>query len=251
MRFQPIWMVIPLILFAGIALFIFSPAPSPIQTASCLSADRSAYSYIPPAVFSNLPPSPACIRSLSDAFARNQIEDEFFLTSEYYLQPEFYPSFFTEGIPQWSSPVPSYYGAVGFGAFPISRTLNLTPNQPRTIRVFFHSGYGVRSTQGARLTYQILHGTSQDVLVSLDENASTGFLLGPTFPKFSSSWVYPVDITLTLSRPLVTPITLTFHTAPPSPEISSYGKSSSSRYFDITEYIGSRQAFQVVLAPSS
>ncbi len=229
------------------SFFASSPSFIPVQ---CVHADRLSYR-LPLSVFEDLPSLPACIISSSRSIASGALTDFSFFDSSYYVQPEFYPSFLSEGIQQWTTPVSTHYGAVGFGSFPNEVKVSLSPGQTKHVRIFFHSGFGVRSFQGGRIVLDSVSNNSSSLfLVSLDENSSNGFLLGPTFPKFDSSWSRPVDVSLTLLQSLSEETVLTFSTASPPASLSQSWSSSHSRYFSITEFMGPRPAFRIVVRPS-
>ena len=99
------WFVFPaagvLVVLGVYFLFFISSSLQPVQ---CVHVDRVSYG-LPLSVFESLPPLPACIISSSRSVSSGSVSDLSFFTSEYYLQPEFYPSFLSEGLSQWTSPV--------------------------------------------------------------------------------------------------------------------------------------------------
>lgn len=231
--------------------FIQSPSSSSFSIFGCENVDRSTYA-IDSRVFSDLPTPPACLTSVARAFEHHWFSDAFFFSPDYYLQPEFYPSFFTDGLSKWNTPVASQYGAVGFGAFPHVQTLRASPGSTTPVRVFFHSGFGVRSYQGVRLTaITEIPEDADEVIVSFDSSSQSGFLLGPSFPKFSPNWVVPVDMNVYVS-PTVPfhRIVVSIDTIPLEGSVSSaLAESSPGTYYQSTDFIGSRTAFTLIVIP--
>jgi hypothetical protein len=230
--------------------FFFS-TQTPFSFSDCHALDRSVYS-LPPGVFENLPPLSACFVSAAYTFESGAFRDASFFTSSYYLQPEFYPSFFTQGLPQWQNPIGTHYGVVGYGAYPSFQILSIRPGETKTVRVFFYSGFGVRGYQGAALQPVFQNPAHASfVSVFLDENATNGFLLGPNFPKFSREWVKPVDITIALS-PAAPPdeIILAVETRAPPLRIQEAG-AALPYYSSITQFVGERPAFYLTIVPTT
>lgn len=229
---------------AGFLYFSYSTPPSSTLSpiSGCIDVNRSSYA-VSPLVFASLPSPPACLISSSRAFVSRQFSDASFFSPDYFLQPEFYPTFFSEGLPKWTLPTPQTMGVIGYGAFPHYDRLVVLPGESKSIRFFFHSSFGVRSFQEGRLLIQFARPADENALIiSLDKNASSGFGVGPTFPIFHPSWVKPVDINV--FRPLSSreTIWITLVTAPPSSEYSSSAPPSSVSY-GFTDFIGSRLVY--------
>ncbi len=240
-----------MVLLVSLFFMFSSSSPEPLQAidSGCVSADRSAYG-VSLDVFSKLPPLPSCIRSASSAFASGTFTDVFFFSSDFYLQPEFYPSFFTDGLGKYSSPTPTHYGAVGYGAFPHSIRRELLPSVSVKERIFFHSGFGVRSYQGGhlRVEYAIPEDAGH-VQVVLDPSSSSDFLLGPAYPVFSPLWVRPVDLTITMGPGSpYRDVIIYLVTDAPSGEFMEAQQSLYSGIFNsFTDYVGSQRVATLVL----
>lgn len=236
------------IVIIGVALFFFLQNQQPFQPPiiSCASIDRSTYG-LHPAVFDELPAPNACVLTARNALRGGNFTDIFFFTPADYLQPEFYGNFEQEGVKYWTSPSPYHYGAVGFGAFPQDQDITLSPGESKRLRVFLHAGFGVRTTQGLSISPKYGHPLDAErVQVDLSQEVREGFVLGPTFPKFSSEWVKPIDFVVSVA-PTSGPgtITIGFTTQPPSNQMEAVFRSEYGFYFNGTDYIGSQIPFQV------
>lgn len=234
--------------------FLFTSSSSsllPVPDSACRSADRSSYG-VDSAVFSRLPSLPACILSVSDSFNNRQFTDSFFFAPDYYLQPEFYPSFFTEGLSKFTSPVATHYGAVGYGAFPHEWVVPRDSSRVHSTRIFFHSGFGVRSFQAGSLDVEFaIPEDAGHVVVSLDSSSSEGFFLGPSFPIFHPSWVKPVDVSVSVkpSAPY-REIVVYLVTRPPSSSFMDSVSPIAGSLYSLTDWVGSQRVITLVIRPS-
>jgi len=252
-------LVIGLFLLAAatILFFLFFSSPSrpffSVDTiAQCVDVNRSAYN-LSPAIFSELPPAPKCFTTIVSAYRSGQFTDTSFFSSDYYLQPEFYPNFTSQGLFAWTLPPHTHYGATGYGAYPNYHIISSsTFSSPTIIPFFVFSGFGVRSLQRMTLDVRFENPSDADFFsIELDESSRAGFILGPTFPKFSSDWVHPVALTLTprspasFSRPVII-LVRTIRTT------SSFedSRSDSLPFFDSVDYTGERDIFRVIITPS-
>lgn len=237
--------IILIFFFAGAWLFsqqVFTPP----TISGCISIDRSSYG-INPAIFDELPAPTKCALSSVQAFRDGSFHDPFFFSREDYLQPEFYGNFESEGIKYWTAPTPNYYGAVGFGAFPQEQVISLLPGESKRMRVFLHAGYGIRTTQGMSLHPRYGHPLDAErVQVELPEDVRTGFILGPSFPKFSKEWARPIEVEISVS-PHSAPgtITISFVSNPPDSQAEAAFRGAHALYFNATDYIGSQVPFQI------
>ncbi len=238
------------VLCAG-AWFFFSTSSRPVFSVdsieNCRDVNRESYS-ISPSVFSDLPPVPKCFGSVVSAFRDNSFSDISFFDSSYYLQPEFFPNFLSEGLHVWQSPDYTHYGAVGFGSYPSFSTVS--SSQKSSTRFFIFSGFGVRSIQSVSLRWSFENPSDANYFsVSLDDSSSRDFLLGPTFPKFHSTWVRPVTLTIAPRDPgVVRPAFLTIHTVRSSADFSLHPLTAVYPFFDSTDYVGEKVVYQVTLS---
>lgn len=252
----PFLPIIGVLILAGVLLgwWFFSTGSSSslvVPDSSCRSADRSSYG-VDLAVFSRLPSPPSCILSVSDSFNNRQFTDSSFFAPDYYLQPEFYPSFFTEGLSKFTSPVATHYGAVGYGAFPHEWVVSRDSSQVHATRIFFHSGFGVRSFQSGSLGVEFeIPEDAAHVDVSLDSSSSEGFILGPSFPVFHPSWVKPVDVSVEV-RPSAPyrEIVVYLVTRPPSSSFMGSVSPLPGSLYSLTDWVGPQRVITLVIRPS-
>lgn len=218
----------------------------------CVNLSRENYS-LPPAVFENLPSAPACFVSLVERYHSQSFSDEYFFTPEFFLQPEFFPEFEKSGLDYWMNPLATHWGAVGYGSFPSEKKISIRSGEESRARIFLHSGFGVRTFQGASLRVEFENPSDEKwVSVSLDENSVNGFLLGPTFPKFDSRWVRPVDVLVRVS-PGAPSLTIPLRVrvlAPPAGMQDQWSRELGEKYYDATSYVGERVAFRVFIQTS-
>ena len=214
----------------------------------CIHLTRENYPILP-AVFENLPSPPACFVTILEKYRAHEFTDELFFSSAFYLQPEFYPSFEKEGMEQWTNPITTHWGAVGYGSTPSDKSLIIQPGGEAHTRFFFHSGFGVRTFQGVLL--QAVFENSEDeqwVQVEMDEESQRGFLLGPTFPKFHETWAKGVDVRVRVS-PGAPAKTISFQIWVKTPSNEQKEKwileRGDSAYYDATSYVGERTVFRV------
>ena len=246
--------VVLLLLGAGFMLyFSFFSAPSRLTFSvdsieNCRDLNRSSYS-ISPSVFVSLPSPPACFDSLVSAFHEKRFVDVSFFDSSYYLQPEFYPTFLSEGLRVWKNPDGTHYGVVGFGSYPSSSVLSLRDSS--TVHFFVYSGFGVRSVQSVSLRAEFENPSDADFFsVSFDDVTSRDFLLAPNFPKFHPGWVHPVTLTIVPRAPSPNhSVVVRVHTVRSQTDFSADALSQLFPLFDSTDYVGEKVVYQLVLNP--
>lgn len=253
---RPIFIfIIVLLLVAFLGYFFFfssshsvQPFYSVDQIENCQNLSRDSYG-VSPVIFSALPPPPSCFVSSVDAYRSNLFSDIFFFDSSYFLQPEFFPVFLSEGLRAWENPNDTHYGAVGFGSYPFSSSLSLSARSPA--RFFIYSGFGIRSVQSVSLRWEFENPSDANLFsITLDENSSPGFLLGPTFPKFHPAWVHAVDVrVISLASSFSSSSVVHFYTAPSSADFSSDPLVSSFPFFDSTDYVGEKRVFTLTISP--
>ncbi|MEK6821055.1 MAG: hypothetical protein AABY11_01490, partial [archaeon] len=128
----------------------------------------------------------------------------------------------------------------------------VTPGMEEKIRLFFHSGFGVRTTQGAALRWVFENPADEAfVNITLDSESYGGFWIGPTYPVFDARWVKPVDIRVSLS-PDAPSRDITFEivvVAPPNELREEWINAWGSAYYDATTYVGEKKIARVTLTP--
>lgn len=245
-----------LLVFVLFLVFFSSSLSRPFfsidSIAQCVDVNRDTYN-LSPAIFSDLPPLPACFSTIVSAYHSGQFTDTSFFSREYFLQPEFYPNFSSQGLLAWTQPLYTHYGATGYGAYPNYHSHSFSPenSSPVSIPFFVFAGFGVRSLQQMTLVVRFENPSDADYFsAQLDDSSQNGFILGPTFPKFSSDWVHPVTLTLSpRSISHARPVTVFVRTV----RTTSLLEDSRGEYlsfFDSVDYTGERDIFRVIIAPS-
>ncbi len=143
-------------------------------------------------IFSQLPKIPEDFSEIAYLLASGRFYALGSLSEEYYMQPEFYPGFKESGLKYWSQPDPKYWATNGYGTYPAEQfdTLSLSGRQDFTAVVFFYTGHGVQTYQGATIIPTASSLKHFDLSISPDT-----VLLEPVFPKFSKDWAYQLMIT--------------------------------------------------------
>lgn len=224
-----------LAVFFFIAFFQIEPNkqnPGDVQnneiSLTALELQRKNYGFST-AIFEELPNPPKYFFELVSLIHAGKYQNYPFFGREFFLQPEFFPSFKENAFSYWLSPSPTHYAAAGYGFFPSIQQVELKPEETKTVAFFMHAGWGVQSVQGTKIAYS---SANQWIDIEVIEPE---FLLEESFPKFSKNW----------ARKIVAKISATAQTVPgtyeivffaqnPSPESRQKWSVGSSRpYFDI------------------
>lgn len=194
---------IALALIAAAAIFfLLQPKPQTMPLAVLPASeprefekiDRSAYK-IPLGVFSDLPEIPKDFLFIKSLFEENRIGLDF-VSAAYYLQPEFYPNFSSDGLPYWLKPEPERWGIVGYGVYPGDKAVSARPGETARVSTILRSGFGVRTFQGVRLEESLPAGAEKFFAVKFREKT---FLLGPSYPSFSRDWAKKIEMEIDVS----------------------------------------------------
>ena len=115
------------------------------------------------------------------------------ISSNHYLQPEFYPSYETFKLKEHDY---SRWGVHGFGAYPGSvgySINNMNEGQTVSVCTFIHASFGVETFQGMKLS---IISNSPELFSAVVE--PTEFLLYPAFPDTSKNdkWAKKIKITI-------------------------------------------------------
>jgi hypothetical protein len=112
------------------------------------------------------------------------------------------------------------------------------------------SSFGIRTHQGMRLE-TVFHNPldANHVSIKILGNGGSGFILGPTFPKFSSTWVRAVDMEITAAQN-IPPETLRAQLRVKSPGaaideigVNDYGLN----YYPATAFVGERTPAEITI----
>ena len=196
---------------------------------------------LPPKVFANLPPLPGDFsRVLGDLYTGEVQMGK--IGEEYYLQPEFYPTF-ADTIEVMQFPR-QHWGVLGFGVFP--STVKVTSSgEPFSVATIFHTSWLVETYQGMRL--EVVMDAEKDRFFDVSLNPDI-ILLEPAYPVFGKDWAQKILITVTPHQP--PPGTYLIGIAPTSPP-GEFSQKWSSQYEKYTEGGGvfgvGRPLFQIIL----
>jgi len=185
---------------------------------------------IPNGVFEELPAVPADFNKIVSLMHKNIFKNYDFFSKDYWLQPEFYPSFRQNGLEYWQKADATRYGVAGIGFFPATQAITMKRGSEKTTAFFVHAAFGARTFQGIKLK-AVATGNADGLSVEL---LDAEFLLGPSFPKFSSSWANRVRAKITASSEAKSgSYDLTFETVAPSAENSEKWRAESQgNYFE-------------------
>lgn len=184
---------------------------------------------IPASAFEELPGVPLDFGEKLSVARNAAFNDYRVFGEEYFLQPEFYPSFPQNAVSYWLDANRPFYAAVGYGFFPAEQKIVLNRGKAKTARVFVHSGYGVETWQGARII-----ATAEQQGNVTAEILAGDFLLGPNYPVFSREWAKGVDMKTSAGQSAV-PGKYFFKLAVVSPsqeKSEEWGSKHSGEYFN-------------------
>jgi hypothetical protein len=174
--------------------------------------------------FSMLPPYPRNIKSAT-------IENA---TEEYYLQPEFYPTFLSDGFRSYINNSGGFEGFSGYGTYPSSDGIVVRNGEEINKTFYFFASWYVRGYQGVRLVYNITGDGEFDVKINPDM-----FLLAPTYPWFEKNWSQKVIINVKVRNASKGFYSINVDAVAPPPEIeanwSNYKLYSSAGSFGVGE----------------
>ena len=158
-----------------------------------VSATRPDYSFSSD-VFDNLPPYPDDLLEIRDLFAQNRINVTQ-LSSQYYLQPEFYPGWFGVCNNFYNSNK-TYYGVYGFNIYPSLITMFVEEGDIVPVEALLSNGFGIPTKTGCSIN--VSYNSS---IISVDVIEPTeSFLLSQTYPCFLPDWVIPLKLKVTILK---------------------------------------------------
>lgn len=178
-------------LVVGISAAIFYQSENPIQ------AGRPSYEGINSTVFADLPDYPARFTLIKRNFYDGQINDFTRLNSSFWKQPEFYPTWESNGIFWFTRHDYNRWGVHGYGLFPseISYTAgNMSQGDGFSVYTLIHTSWGIETWQGIKIN-PVYNTTLFDVKIEPDV-----LLLDPTFPKFYYNWTQMLRYSITAKQ---------------------------------------------------
>ncbi len=160
-----------------------------------VTAERPTYSF-DNEVFSELPYYPEDLEEIKSLFRDNKISIEQ-LSENYYLQPEFYPT--------WASSCEElykedrvHYGIYGFNIFPSLFYINIEEKgEIHEVIAFLSNGFGIQVKTGMSIDIEYDPEIVKVVKVLPEEE---DILLQETHPKFQKDWVQPLVLVIEILK---------------------------------------------------
>lgn len=137
-------------------------------------------------VFDELPEYPDDLLEISELFKQNKINITQ-ISSSYYLQPEFYPTWF-DVCDIFYAPNRTHYGIYGFNIYPSLYTIYTEKSNTIYITAFLNNNFGIGVKTGVSIN--ITHDDSLNV--EQIQPGQSYLLLDESFPKFKNNWVVPL-----------------------------------------------------------
>ncbi|MEM3399368.1 MAG: hypothetical protein QXP42_00900 [Candidatus Micrarchaeia archaeon] len=162
-----------------------------ISDSELAEKNKNRITTMPLIIFANLPEFPEDFYATQGMVADGLI-DISELNESYWKQPEFIPTWKTQGEALFRNPPKGRWGAYGLGVYPNKITVRLRKGQNATTSFLLHSGYLVQSYQGVALSYQ----NSSGIVLNLLPNP---VLLEPTAPIFEYGWVEKINLTIVIN----------------------------------------------------
>lgn len=156
---------------------------------------RPIYNGIESSVFNDLPDYPSNFVIIRRDVYSNQIIELNRISESIYKQPEFYPTWNTNGLMWFTHHDYSRWGVHGYGFFPGELNYNIhnmSKDDIINVYSFLHTSWGIETWQGIKLIPDILMKADTryfDVTLTPNE-----VLLEPTFPKFYNNWSQIVNM---------------------------------------------------------
>jgi len=150
----------------------------------------------PSSVFENLPPMPSNLFEVAEKYKYAKITARV-LTEDYYLQPEFYPSWFLTANKTFKRE-PRLHGVAGYGIYPSTMDIYIKDEKEFRVYAIMHASWGVEVYQGV-MVKPIYDKEKFDVKVI---EPGECVLLPPTYPNFSMGWAKKLVLEIKIKKPL-------------------------------------------------
>ena len=169
--------------------------------------------------FGSLPEIPIDFGSIAYLISTGKITSFDEITSDYYLQPEFYPLFVENGLQFYERYDPRYTGTFGFGVYPREQWITASKDSNGSIDFFFKTGWGIETWQGMHLA---INSNCEGVTAQIAEPI---FVTPPTYPEFctkktcGNDWVRKIKVEIEIGKETKTgECLLVMSTLPVSPQ---------------------------------
>ena len=130
-------------------------------------------------IFGELPPFPEDFFDISSLIYSGRITDYSRIDKEYYLQPEFYPAWFSAINESYIYNDPLRWTTQGYGCYPCIKEVEVPKGKTVVINTYFRTGYATESYQGL-----IIHPYLPDV--AKDMRGNTMFEQSSNVDKYLS-----------------------------------------------------------------
>lgn len=148
---------------------------------------RPSYNFCP-CVFDELPDYPDDLLEIRDLFIQNKINATQ-ISPSYYLQPEFYSSWFSV-CDIFYNESRSHYGIYGFNIYPSHYTIFTEKNNTVYITAFLNNNFGIGVKTGVSIN--MTYDSSLNVEQLKPEKSY--LLLNETYPRFKNDWAIPLTL---------------------------------------------------------
>lgn len=164
-------------------------------------------------MFGKLPPVPDDFYKIKALIMQGnaQASDLCGLSSDYYLQPEFFGNNWVEvGLPRYKNPDPTHWTPEGYGTFPHEISVLVSPGESFEACSFFHSSWTVETYQGFGLGV-VYPSSVNDNGISVSVNVSESrkylsatispreVLVEPSYVFFEPGWAKMIRLNVTVS----------------------------------------------------
>jgi len=156
-----------------------------------------------PSLTQNLPAKPSDFVNMKHRLEVGQLNDVCIFTDNYFLQPDFYPTWDDTYNLFYEHHDYSRWGVHGYGVYPALQGITLSnfkQGESFPICAFLKTAGGVETWQGVKLVPIENEYFKIEILNQDYENYPNHFLLEPTFPEFSKNWAKKLEIKVTAKQ---------------------------------------------------
>lgn len=174
-----------------------------ILGASFIFADKEQKDMSDEVLFVNLLDKPDDFVIFKRDVEAGTLTDLCVIPKEYWIQPEFYPTWKMSKSLHYENHDYGRWGVHGYGVYPGEigmRVRNLKQGEKINICSFIKTAGGIETYQGAKLAVE--DNEYFDIKIKSDEieGFDDHMLLTPTFPKFDENWVHKFELEITAKQ---------------------------------------------------